>query len=105
MIERTKLGEKRIGGRRFQQGLYSILETCQKAKTKPQQFFRIWTALVITSGRTWPDVTNMDASSPELTAFIRRQRKNLDRVWRTVLTTYYIHGFPDERKIRWKESR
>jgi hypothetical protein len=102
MMKPTKLGETRIGGRRFQQGLHSLIEICRKAKTKPQQYCRIWTALVITSGRTWPDVNNMDASSPELTVFIRRNQKNLDRVWRKVITLYYIRGFP-EAIIRWKE--
>jgi hypothetical protein len=104
-VDRTKLGEQRIGGRRFQQGVYSLVETCRTAGVKPQRLLRIWTALVITSGRTWPDVTNMDGSSQELASFIRRNRKNLERVWRTVLTTYYILGYPEERQIRWDETR
>jgi hypothetical protein len=104
-VERTKLGEQRIGGRRFQQGVYSLVETCRMAKVKPQRLLRIWTALVITSGRVWPDVANMDGSSQELASFIRRNRKNLDRVGRTVLTTHYIRGFPEEREISWVETR
>jgi hypothetical protein len=72
-VDRTKLGEQRIGGRRFQQGVYSLVETCRTAGVKPQRLLRIWTALVITSGRTWPDVTNMDGSSQELASFIRRR--------------------------------
>jgi hypothetical protein len=104
-MERTKLGEQRIGGRRFQQGLFSLTETCCKARVNPQRFFRIWAALVITSGRKWPDVANMDASSKELAAFIRRNQKNLDRVWRTVLATHYVRRYPEERQIRWDESR
>ncbi|SRR5258708_2749827 len=101
-MERTKVGEKRIGGTRFQQDCFHFLALCNQAHIKPQKFLRIWTALVITSGRTWPDITNMDASSRELTKFIQENRQNLDRVWRTILTTRNIRGFPVEREIRWK---
>jgi hypothetical protein len=66
---------------------------------------RAWTALVITSKQRWPDPTYLDASSRELQAFMRTNRRNLDRVWKKIMKTVYIPGWPTELAIPWKSEK